>query len=911
MPFTASMTTSTSFPSHPPHILRTKLLPPRLHGDTIRRTPLLARLTADGGRKATMVVAPAGFGKTTLVNQWIRETMPPDAVAWLSLEEDDNEAERFWRYLIAAWQTIDPTIGQAAVAQFDAPLPMPFAPTPIQPAITLLLNDLATRTDPAVVVVDDYHAITDKAIHHALTFFLEQLPDPCRMVLITRHTSPLSLARLRAHGSLTELHADTLRFSPAETEQFLTQTVPFPIDPDAIQRLWERTEGWAVGLRLATLALQGGTIPMRHVPDTLDGSQPEIADYLVGEVLQAQPAALQRFLLETTLLPSVNGDLCDTVTGHTDSGAILAELAQRNFFLQPYGNEAGWYRYHTLFSEAMRHEAQKRFGVEGLYPYFLKASHWYEQHDMQEEAIDAAIAARDWQRAIALIEPLVAGQHLNDPNDPHRIRGWLEQVPPELLHQRPLLCFSLAIVLIRTLGPRHPDGMKRGTALVQYAEAGWRREGNHARLGEVYAAHMLHAMWSGDMENASRWAKEAVARLPVNDTVWRGLCLGFVGRSQLREGKLHDARRTLLEAKAGSEAINNNYATRAHLLMLAWVVYSQGELTLAEAFYQEALPSAEMDGDFSDQAPLHLGLARLAYERNETVLARQEAESALAIATRIEAVPWQIGAELLLARLESMEHEPSAAQQRLARLLVQLSPHRHPELYRDVLVAQAELALRMGNLEAVRDWAATVQEVEAPLTQGATEHETLLVVRLRLAEGKYQGALRLLDGMAERAMSDGRIRTALEIQLLTALAYFGQGEREPAIGILRDLLPRTHTMGLRRFYLEEGTFAAELLRATAPTLTDPTVRAYAQALLQAFVIAHHETAATPLLSVQEQRVLELLATGQSYQEIAQAQIVSVNTIKTQLRHIYRKLGATSRRDAIEIARRLGLILSRG
>jgi LuxR family maltose regulon positive regulatory protein len=901
------MTTSTPSLSHPPHILRTKLLPPRLHGNTILRTPLLTRLTADGGSKAMVVVAPAGFGKTTLVNQWIRKTMPARTVAWLSLEEDDNEAERFWRYVIAAWQMIDPAIGRAAVEILDAPLPMPFAPTPIQPAVALLLNDLATRTEPAVVIVDDYHAITDEAIHRSLTFFLEQLPDPCRMVVIARHAPPLSLARLRAHGSLTELHADTLRFTLAETEQFLAQTVPFPIDHDVIQRLWERTEGWAVGLRLATLALQNGTKPIHHVLDTFNGSQPEIMDYLVGEVLQAQPAGLQQFLLATSLLGSVNGGLCVAITGHEDSGAILAELARRNFFLQPYGNEAGWYRYHALFSEAMHHEAQKRFGAEGVHPYFLKASHWYEQHEMREEAIDTALAAREWQRAIALIEPLVAGQHLNDPNDPHRIREWLEQLPPGLLHQRPLLCFSLAIVLIRTLGPRHPDGMKQGTVLVQYAEAGWRREGNHARLGEVYAAHMLHAMWSGDMENASRWAKEAVARLPVNDTVWRGLCLGFVGRSQLRAGKLHDARRTLMEAKAGSEAINNNYATRAHLLMLAWVAYAQGELTLAEAFYQEALPSAEKDGDLSDQAPLHLGLARVAYERNEVGLARQEAESVLAIATRIEAVSWQVGAELLLARLESIEHDPSAAQQRLARLLVQVSSHRHPDLYREVLAAQAELALRMGNLEAVRRWAATVQEVEAPLTQGATEHETLLVVRLRLAEGKYQGALRLLDGMAERATTDGRIRAALEVQLLTALAQFGQGEREQAIGILRALLPRTHIMGLCRFYLEEGTPVVDLLRATVPTVTDPTVRAYAQSLLQAFVIAHHATAHAPLLSAQEQRVLELLATRQSYQEMAQAQIVSVNTIKTQLRHIYRKLGATSRRDAIEIARRLGLI----
>lgn len=890
-------------------ILRTKLLPPRLHSTSIMREALLARLEADAERKVTLVVAPAGFGKTTLVNQWLRGKSG-GAVAWLSLEADDNEAERFWRYMIAACQTIRSDIGQVALARLEAPLPMPFAPPPLQAVSMLLLNDLATVAPPAFLVIDDYHLITDESIHATLAPFLERLPDSCHVVLIARHAPPLALARLRAHGDLTELHADALRFSLAETDRFLAQTLPFSLEKEAVTRLWERTEGWAVGLRLATLALRNATpTAITHVLETFSGTQPAVVEYLVGDVLQAQPADMQDFLLQTALLETFTAPLCDAVTGRNDSGAVLAGLVQRNFFLHPLEGGPWWYRYHALFAEAMRHEAERRFGLEELQGYFRRAGGWYEAHGMRAEAIETTLATADWNHAVELLEPFVEGQHLTDPHDPHLIRRWLEQLPQALLHQRPLLCFSYAIVMIRTISPRTPEVMARLEQLGQHAEAGWRREGNHARLGEVYAARMLLSMWSRDMEGATRWAIEAVARLPREDTTWRGLCLGFVGRSELRAGKLHAARRTLLEAKAGSEALNNNYATRAHTLMLASICLDQGELSHAHEWYRQALPSAEADGDLSDQSPAHLGLARLAYERNDLSFATAEAETALATANQINAESWYVGAELLLAQIEQAQNQSHAAQQRLVALLTRLSPPRSPALYRQVLGIQARFRLAWGDLEAVREWAATVHEVEAPLTQQAQEEETLLVVRLRLAENDPQGALRLLDGMAERAHADGRILTALEVKLLTALAYFAQEKRDAATTLLGDILTITHRMGLRRFFLEEGDLCAALLRATLPTLNTPVIRAYAQSLLQDFVVAQHETGMVPLLSLQEQRVLELLATGLSYQEIAQTLIVSVNTIKTQLRHIYRKLGVTSRQEAIDLAKQLELLPS--
>jgi LuxR family maltose regulon positive regulatory protein len=900
-----------------PDILRTKLLPPRLHSTAILREALLARLASDAERKVTLVVAPAGFGKTTLVNQWLRGNHagqePTRAVAWLSLDEDDNEAERFWRYLIAACQSVHPTIGQAALAQLEAPLPMPFAPPPLTAASMLLLNDLAGVTTPTVIVIDDYHLMTDEAIHTTLAFFLERLPDLCHVVLIARHTPPLSLARLRAHGDLTELHADALRFTFAESEQFLAQTLPVPLEKEAITRLWERTEGWAVGLRLAALALRNGSTPaaMNHVLNTFNGSQPAVVEYLVGDVLQAQPDNVQEFLLQTALFDTLTGSLCDAVTGGNDSAGRLAELAQRHFFLQSLEDGGGWYRYHALFAEAMRHEADRRFGAEGLKRYFQRASGWYERQGMVAEAIEAALAAADWNRAVALLEPLLGQPTLSDPQTPHRTRRWLEQLPSELLRQSPILSFAMAIVLIRSFGPRQEGVLARAEQYRRDAETGWRQAGNHARLAEVYAARMLLSMWSRDMEGASRWAVEAVARLPREDTTWRGLCLGFVGRSELRAGKLHAARRTLLEAKAGSEALNNNYATRAHVLMLAYIGIEQGDLSLAAELYRQALPSAEADGDLSDQSPAHLGLARLAYEANDLARAATEAQTAIATAAQLKGEEWSGEATLLLAQIERAQNHPHAALQRLVALLARLSPQRSAALYRETLAVQARIKLALGDLEAVRGWLATVHDVEAPLTQQAQEQETLLIVRLRLAEGEPQTALRLLAGMAERATADGRLLTVLEVQLLTAFAYGAQGERDTAIALLSSVLTRTYGMGVRRFFLDEGDPCATLLRAAVPTLTDPAIRAYAQSLLQGFVVAQHETGTLPLLSPQEQRVLELLATGQSYQEIAQTLIVSVNTIKTQLRHIYRKLGVTSRQEAIDLARRLDLLSSLG
>ncbi len=898
-------------------ILRTRLLPPRLPGTAVVRKALLARLEMDAARKVTLVTAPAGFGKTTMVNQWLQSHRAGEekscAVAWLSLEADDNEAERFWRYVIAAYQTVHPEIGQGALGRLEANLPVPFAPPPLTEACTLLLNDLVHITTPTVLVIDDYHWMTDEAIHSTLAFFLERLPDRCHVVLIARHTPPLALARLRAHGDLTELRADALAFSLAETETFLAQTLPIPLEKEAVIRLWERTEGWAVGLRLAALALRTGSTPaaINQVLNTFNGSQPAVVDYLVGDVLQAQPPELQAFLLQTSLLETLIAPLCDVVTRRNDSVTLLAELARHNFFLQPLEGSTGWYRYHALFAGAMRDEAERRFDPQVLRELFTRAGYWYEQQGMTAKAISAALSATEWNHAADLLEPLVEGQHLTDPHDPHRIRRWLEQLPHELLQQRPLLCFSYAIVLIRTVTPRTPDVIARIAQWVEAAGAGWRREGNHARLGEVYGVRMLLAMWSRDMEGASRWAVEAVARLPLHDTKWRGLCLGFVGRSELQAGKLHAANRTLLEAKAGSESLKNHYATRAHTLMLASIALEQGKLTYAAEWYRQVMPSAEADGDLSDLCPAHLGLARLAYESNRLPLAVIEAETALGTANQINAESWQVGASLLLAQIEQAQSRGDAARHRIVTLLTRLSPHHFPALYRQVLEVQARLDLASGDLAAVCGWAATVNDIEAPLTRQAQEEETLVVVRLRLAENDPRTALRLLDGMAEPAHTDGRIVTALKVKLLTALAYFAQDKRDTAATLLGDILTGTHRMGLRRFFLDEGESCAALLRATLPSLTNPVIRGYAQSLLQSLVMAQHETGRVPLLSPQEQRVLELLASGLSYQEIAQRLIVSVNTIKTQLRHIYRKLGVTSRHDAITLAGKLELLSEKG
>lgn len=902
-------------------LLEPKLRLPRLHPGLVARERLLARLDGALERKLALLSAPAGFGKTTLVSQWIA-TQRAVAVAWVALDAGDNDPVRFWRYVITACQMLQADLGAAPLAQLLSP-PASWHPSSGQPslnlALTTFLNELTALPGESVLVLEDYHVITAPQIHETLSHFIEHLPPMLHLILISRTDPPLPLARLRAHDELVELHAADLRFSPMETGAFLHQSIAFPLSSEAIQQLDTRMEGWAAGLRLLALALQGQTSEQEAeaLLTTFSGSQRPLLEYFVSEALAAQPEALQKFLLQTSILKRLTASLCDAVTESDESAEYLVALERANLFLQPLDGVGQWYRYHALFAEAMQHEARRRLGEATLRTCHSRASYWYEQHTMLEEAIDAAFAAEDMTRAIALVEKLV--DRLYDRryqmgiNELFTLHRWLERVPDEELQKHPFLCLSYAITLAFTSAGPMPVITPELEAILQMAERVWRAEQNSARLGAVFALRSLILVWQNDIFQADAYARRALACLPDEEIIWRSAALSIAGAGDVQRGQINTARQTILQALALSEEISNSHMMRPILLVLGDIYWQQNELYQAEGLYRTVLTEAEDDP--ADRRRASLGLALLSYEWNKLDAAQQQAQEAFDLGKQLADESIQVQATLILARIQHARGDPRGATHTLQALLAWMQPPKSPLLHREILACQAAFLLAEGDLSAVQRWA-NVRDNEhdgrnqSTLTEAQIESEDLLVARLLIGQNRVNEALDILDRRLAAAREAGRIRSILTIQVLASLACCKLKYMPKAGQTLQEALALAHTEGYQRLFLDEGEPVEALLREIMPGLREKPLVTYAQSLLDAFADHQDNEVAASLiepLSIQEQRVLRLLAVGRSRQEIADELVISLNTVKTHLQHIYQKLNVSSNREARETARRLRLV----
>src|SRR6266566_7901563 len=424
-------------PPESSELLSTKLAPPRPHSALVSRGRLVDQLDEGLEHKLTLLSAPAGFGKTTLVSEWIAarsERQDSLSVAWVSLDAGDNDPARFWRYVITACQAFDATVGESALALLPTSRRLPF-----ETVLTTFINELARLKRRGVLVLEDYHVITSTPVHETMAYLVDHLPITLHLLILTRSEPSLPLARLRAHDDLYELGAADFRFSLEETRAFLQQALPFPLSAETITRLEARTEGWVTGLRLLALAPHGRRDPqeLERMLVTFTGSHRHILAYLVADVLSSQTETLQRFLLQTAFLKPLTGSLCDAVTGRSDSEMMLEQLEHANLFLIPLDDVGQWYRYHALFAEAMQHEARRRLGEDNLRSLFDKASHWYEQNGLHAEAVEATLSARNFERAAMLIESSMWSY--SAVNELYTWLRWVEQLPEEMLQTRPAL----------------------------------------------------------------------------------------------------------------------------------------------------------------------------------------------------------------------------------------------------------------------------------------------------------------------------------------------------------------------------------------------------------------------------------------------------------------------------------------
>ncbi len=889
-------------------LLRTKLDIPPARGPLVARPRLLARLNDRLERKLTLVSAPAGFGKTTLLSAWARELEHP--VAWLSLDAGDNDPARFLAYLIAALQQVGPAIGREIQAQTASGTGQA-----LEFAVAALINDVSALSLRFTLVLDDYHVIEEAAIHGALRELVTHQPPGMHLVIATREDPPWPLAGLRARGDLVELRGQDLRFGPGETLDYLNRVMGLSLHAEDATNLDSRVEGWVAGLQLAALSMKNREDPGEFI-SSLSGSDHYIFGYLTEEVLGRQPAGLRSFLLETSVLGRLSGSLCDTVTGRDDSASVLERLQAMNLFIVPLDNEHRWYRYHYLFADLLRAQL-RRTRPEALLALYAKASAWFEREGDPAEAIEHALTAEDYERVVRLLE--AHAKNVVDQGYVQTVERWLDRLPPAWKDAGPRsnLAFAGSLLLRGQLGRVETYCRNAEAAATKRSRPGDDRELEAAALlAEASAIRAVLISVQGDPERGCEMARRAVELAPPGDTYAQGAaCFGlatalnYAGHLALAVEAYHHA----LPLCRVSGNVVPWMLTVSNLGLLHVV---NGELRLAAELCLEVIGEADREGTVGSPA---LGTAHGFYgevlcQWNELDAAGEETATALELGRRSGHVAALAHGHVVLSRVCQARGDLDGAGRALGEARRFLRHGMPAWVTLSVVAQEVALALLGGDEEAAaRVLAGTGVSVEDEATY-SREIAHIAHLRLLLHQGqRHAGQVACLDraiGLADRLLGSaepaGRVGRVIEILALRAVANQSRGRLEEALADLDKGLALAAPQGYVRVFVDEGLPMAELLGVLNQRAPKPE---YVGRLLAAFP----EKASPPgsglaePLTDREREVLALVAGGLSYQEIAERLVVSLNTVRFHVKSIYGKLGSHNRTAAIERAKILGLL----
>jgi LuxR family maltose regulon positive regulatory protein len=918
--------------ARPLHLLLTKLAIPAARPNPVPRPRLAEQLDAaiSQGQKLILLSAPAGFGKTTLITEWLAARSsalriaqaeayqePPRQhtkrsaqnvqAAWLALDDDDNHLGQFLAYLIATLETVRPGIGAEAWALLRTRAAQP----PSQAILTLLVNALADSADRIVLVLDDYHTITLQAIHEAVAFVLDRMPAQMHILMTSRADPPLSLARLRVRGQLTEIRAADLRFTPEEATHFFARLRGLRMPADAVAVLEARTEGWVAGLQLAALSLeQQGLAQMPTFIADFAGSHHYVFDYLADEVFERQPDHVRTFLMQTAILARLCGPLCDAVTGQDDGQTLLEHLDETNLFLIRLDSSRHWYRYHHLFRDFLRERLERT--LRPAHPALLhrRASAWFEQHDLIGEAIEHALSAREWGDAMRCIAPLMEHEQFYDYYlDWPR---WLAALPDAVLQVAPDFCLRFAWVLVLT------GQAEAAECPLDWAEAAWHAAGNQPKLGEVLSKRAVALSFIGDFPRAITLSHQALDMLPLDAVEQRAIPTYILGRSQIALGHVESATDLLIAVHAAIKDSNEPILSRAATLGMAWVYQLQGQLQRAAALYQDVIRRASSATQQQPAAYIYLGT--LYYEWNDLAAAEQMLRMGIEAGQRTGRGRYWPRMYSALARVLWARGDAAQAGTMMEQALASarsLGPF-------DIIESEAQqvwLWLARGDMPTALRWLtarALNADDEVPYER---QTEYLMLARIRIAKERQEpgsvdvhAVVRLLDRLRQAAEVDKRMSDRVAILGLTALAYAAQREPSQATASLGHALALAEPEGYIRTFVDEGApmravLIEQRVRVSAGELG--TRPAYIDRLLQTFPQAvppaSSESAIPELLSERERAVLQLLAAGRSIQEIATLLVISVHTARTHVKNIYAKLDAHNRVQSLERARALHLL----
>lgn len=901
-------------------ILETKLRRPQLRSSTIARTRLIERLTRGAELPLTLVSAPAGFGKTTLLTEWLAAgDLSGRTTGWLSLDARDNDSTTFWRYLASALATAAPGVGEVALSLLEA------GAAAVESVVGSLINDLDALPHDVVVVLDDYHLIESVEIHDSMEYLLTHMPANAHVVLATRSDPGLPLAQFRARGQLTEVRATDLRFSAAEAAAYLNGAMGLNLTAADVDTLDSRTEGWIAALQLAALSIQG-----RHDASAFiagfAGDDRYIVDYLAEEVLQRQPDAVRQFLLRTSILESMTGSLCDALTGHLDGKAILVSLDRGNLFLVPLDDRRQWYRYHHLFADVLRAHLLDEAPdlVAGLHS---AASQWYDGAGEPADAIRHALAAGDFAQAADLVERASPAMQQN--RQEVALRDWISSLPGDVVRVRPVLSNTLAGALLST---GQFDGVESLLAdaerFIDATSGSVATSSDHPemvvvddfqfqRLPAYVAVHRAgYSLVTGDIDGAVAHARRALDLATAQDHIVRAAATALIGLASWSTGDLVVAERAYDDCLVDMTKALHFADALGCSIALADIRLVLGHLGRAERTYRDALElaAAQSGPPLRGSADMLVGLSEVQAEHGDVDAARNYLTQALQMGDVVGLPQYPYRRRLALARIREAEGDLDEALDLLQQAVVVFTSDLSPNV-RPIPAMIARLKLKMGHTDGAVAWADDRALSADDELDYLHEFEHITLARVLLTqhaterdEDFLRDAIGLLDRLLQAADDGERTASVIEIQVLRSLAFHAAGSISDAHTAMRRAVERAEPQGQVRVFANEGAPVRALLKGLGRRERESAfVRRLMSASLAPSAPRQSTDGLVDPLSERELDVLRLLATDLDGPAIARHLFVSLNTMRTHTRSIYTKLAVTNRRTAVRKARELNLL----
>lgn len=913
-------------------LLETKLYISKWRPGLVSRPRLIERLHQGIERKLTLVSAPAGFGKTTLLAEWVAAAPASERpVAWVSLDQGDNDPAFFWAYFITALQNVQSEVGERALALLHSP-----QPPPIESVLATLINEINSIEDDFALILDDYHVVDAQPVHSAIAFLLDHLPPRMHLIIASRADPPLPLARLRGSGELTELRVADLRFTPDEAVAFLNEVMGLEISTADVAALEKRTEGWIAGLQLAALSMQGREDLPGFVA-AFSGDNRYIVDYLVEEVLQRQPERVRNFLMQTSILDRLSGPLCDAVTERKGGKEMLAVLERGNLFVVPLDDKRQWYRYHHLFADVLlAHSMDEQ--PDRLPTLHRRASEWYEQKGLPSDAIRHALAAEDFERAANLVE--LAWPAMRRSRQEATTLGWVKALPDELIRSRPVLSVVYALALL--------DGGELDAVEARLRDAErWlnttadRRERPEAPAPEMGAAEMVvvdqeqfrslpasianarayRALVLGDAPGTVTYARQALDLLQEGDYYERGTTAALLGLAYWTSGNLEAAHRSFADGLASLQMAGGILIRIGGTVILAYIRIAQGRLHEAVRTYEQSLQLATEQGEpvLRGTAELYMGLSELHRERGDLEAAREHLLRGEALGKQASLPGYEYFWCVAWARLKEAQGDLDGALDLIheAERLYFRNPISDMRpiaaLKTRVWIAQGRLAEALG---WVRERGLSVDDDLSYLR----EYEHVTLARVLMAQYKsdrveraIHEAMGLLERLLQAAEEGERTGSVIEILVLQALAYQAQANIPRGLDPLGRALSLAEPEGYVRIFVDEGKPMRALLRHAA---AGGIGGSYTRRLLSDFNEPVQPTS-TPAqiaagelvepLTTREVEILRLIAAGMRNQEIADQLFISLHTVKRHIANTYGKLGVSHRTEAVAKATELRLL----